>query len=118
MIWQKKKATRPEEDYAPVTRGMLGEPKYETLPRRSDTPASSYDPTTQYPSPRPTERDLQHSTTRVSRLGLPFELAPSRSMHGMVNRIQRDDEPDGEQEPEEELTTKATSSYVFKISNI
>ena len=46
----------PDDDDAPVLRVMPSEPEDETLPRRSDLPASSCDTTPQYYSPRATER--------------------------------------------------------------
>ena len=85
----------------------------------------------------PSERDIEDSRARVSRLGKPFEMTPSRSTHGMANliqtpkRVKSGDEPpshsssadlvgepggelDGE--PEEELPThvdEPTSSSDF-----
>ena len=83
------------------------EPDDETLPRPSDIPTDSYDPTPLYYSPRPTQRDLQPSTTRVPRLAptdlrLGEEQSQSYSDMPPLEAV----ESESEQELEEELTIR------------
>ena len=89
------------------------------------------------------DRGIAESRARISRLGKPFEMTPSRSTYGMVNLLQTPEqvksgdepqsrsssadpvgepggEPDGE--PEEELPTRvdepvSSSDFVYRTSS-
>ena len=113
---------------------------YDDLPQLEDPDEVVPEP---YPQPDfftrtpyeygPSERDIEESRARISRLGKPFEVTPSRSSYEMVDKMQTpkeekiEDVPDettfsrpvgDEKEPEDEEEPREKEEGVPQASNV